>query len=140
MTAEPNTTEPWLSLVVDASPALLAVVRGGIEAWLRNLRWRPEDIAPVVSAVSEAAGNAMEHAYRTEEPGTVTVDLAVERTSAGRRVCVEVSDRGSWRPAGSEPGRGNGIALMSALMAEVRVDARPEGTTVHLCSPWLHPG
>lgn len=134
MTAEPNISEPWLSLVVDASPALLAVVRGGVEAWLKNLRWRPTDVRPVVSAVSEAAGNAMEHAYRTEEPGTVTVELAVERGPAGRRVRVAVSDRGSWRPAGSVPGRGNGIALMSALMAEVRVDRLPGGTTVHLLS------
>jgi anti-sigma regulatory factor (Ser/Thr protein kinase) len=46
-------------------------------------------------------------------------------------VTIVVRDHGAWRRAGTED-RGRGIPLMRALMEDVRIERRPEGTEVTL--------
>ena len=77
-------------------------------------------------AANEAVQNAIEHGHALV-PRPLDVELARE---AGT-VTIVVRDQGAWRRPGTED-RGRGIPLMRALMGDVRIDRRPDGTEVTL--------
>jgi hypothetical protein len=84
----------------------------------------------LVLAVSEAAGNSVEHAY-LEPTASGTVELVLW-TEPGA-VCVEVIDHGEWRTQRKElRERGRGILVMRGLMESVHIDYGPGGTRVLL--------
>ena len=91
-----------------------------------------EDCASdVVFAVSEAASNAVEHAYR--QPAA---DDIVELTfwTEGAAICIEIVDHGRWRPPVSSElsGRARGIPVMRKLMDSVLISCDERGTRVLL--------
>jgi anti-anti-sigma factor len=78
-------------------------------------------------ALSEAAANAVEHAY-PQGPGEF--DYEVARTSEGG-VQVLVRDHGQWRPVPADNGfRGRGLDIIRALATEAAFDHSGAGTTV----------
>jgi anti-sigma regulatory factor (Ser/Thr protein kinase) len=84
----------------------------------------------MVVAVSEAAGNSVEHAY-VEATASGTVEL-IFWTEPGA-VCVEVIDQGVWRTPQKVPReRGRGILVMRGLMESVHIHYGPRGTRVLL--------
>jgi anti-sigma regulatory factor (Ser/Thr protein kinase) len=84
----------------------------------------------MVLAVSEAAGNSVEHAYLGATAGD-TVEVVFWTEPAA--VCVEVIDHGEWRTPRKEPRqRGRGILVMRGLMESVHIDHGPGGTRVLL--------
>ena len=80
----------------------------------------------ITLAISEAAGNAIEHAYG---PGDASFD--VEAALAGRELAATVRDRGSWRARRSEH-RGRGLKIIERQMDEVDVTSEPDGTVVRM--------
>jgi anti-sigma regulatory factor (Ser/Thr protein kinase) len=80
----------------------------------------------ITLAASEAAANAIEHAYGAREASfTVTCERA------GTDIRVTVEDTGRWRE--SQPyGRGRGLTVMRALVDAVELSRGPDGTTVTL--------
>lgn len=103
-----------MRIVVPARPNQLAWLRAELRAWLRHLdtgaRLSLEAELALLLAVSEAASNAIEHAYRGREPGIVELAVMVEDDA----VRAEVVDHGRWRPPPADPGaRGRGLLLMS---------------------------
>jgi anti-sigma regulatory factor (Ser/Thr protein kinase) len=106
----------------ESSPQLRRALRGFLEA-LRLERTRVDD---VVLAVGEAAGNAIEHAYRGSN-GSVRLLAFV----AERRLVVEVRDSGRWRLEG-DPERGRGLGIMRALVDRVSIESTLSGTSVRL--------
>ena len=76
--------------------------------------------------MSEAASNAIEHAY-----GPVEASYRVEGRLAGDRVSVTVTDSGSWRERRGLD-RGRGTALMRGLMDGFEVYPSEAGTVVQL--------
>ncbi len=85
----------------------------------------PRDEAAIVSvAVSEAATNAIEHAYGAED-GWFELDAAIE---AGT-LTVIVRDGGKWRPK-ARGGGGRGLGLIERLMDESQVRPGERGTEV----------
>jgi anti-sigma regulatory factor (Ser/Thr protein kinase) len=76
--------------------------------------------------VSEAATNAIEHAY-----GPIEASYRVEGWCSGDRVIVTVTDSGSWRERrGVE--RGRGTLLMRELMDGFELYPSGAGTVVKL--------
>jgi anti-sigma regulatory factor (Ser/Thr protein kinase) len=83
-------------------------------------------------AVSEAVTNAILHAFRDRDPGTVMVSARVDRG----RLIVAVGDNGSgMRPNLDSTGLGLGISLITKLATDVRFDSSEDGTTVSMSFP-----
>jgi serine/threonine-protein kinase RsbW len=132
-----------LATIADAAPVMLVrmrfparasqlgVVRRLLTAWLEAAGTAPDDIAPVVLAVSEAASNAIEHAYGPSE-GWFELDASLAPVEAGRPgplLTVTVRDGGHWR--NKPPGAGGlGIGLMVRLMDEFETRRSERGTEV----------
>ena len=118
--------ERTMQLTLAASPNVLAGLRRALGRWLASQGVGDEDAFAVTLAASEAAGNAIEHAYGARE-ATFTIDCAREDTD----VRIVVRDTGGWREARSY-GRGRGLGIMRALVDTVEVDRGAQGTTVTL--------
>jgi serine/threonine-protein kinase RsbW len=83
-------------------------------------------------AVSEAVTNAILHAFRDRDPGTVMLTGRVDRG----RLIVAVGDNGTgMRPNLESAGLGLGISLITKLAADVRFDSSEGGTTVSMSFP-----
>lgn len=115
-----------MQLTLKADTSELAGLRRTLGRWLANQGIQEEDLFGVTLAASEAAGNAIEHAYGPHE---ATFTVICERDDTEVRVIVR--DEGSWRE--SRPyGRGRGIGIMRALVDSAEVERGEHGTTVTL--------
>jgi serine/threonine-protein kinase RsbW/stage II sporulation protein AB (anti-sigma F factor) len=85
----------------------------------------PEDTVDAVAlAVSEAATNAIEHAYAGAEPGLVRMRCTVE----GDRLVVEIADDGAGVVARRDSGGlGHGMAAIGAMAHSLDVRPGPGG-------------
>jgi anti-sigma regulatory factor (Ser/Thr protein kinase) len=112
---------------------VLAEIRETVRAWLGGFGIAEDLCDDLVYATSEAASNSVEHAYRSPHAGsTVEVTLWSDRGM----VNVEIVDRGTWLPAGSQPtNRGHGLPLIRGLVESVRIESGAGGTTVSLRHP-----
>jgi serine phosphatase RsbU (regulator of sigma subunit)/anti-sigma regulatory factor (Ser/Thr protein kinase) len=115
-----------LELDLEATPRVLVGLRRAIGHWLTKHEISEGERFDIILAASEAAGNAIEHAYGPQD-GTFTVE---GRLSAGE-VRVTVRDTGAWRDSTS-PERGRGLLIMRELMDAVEVEQTDSGTTVTL--------
>jgi serine phosphatase RsbU (regulator of sigma subunit)/anti-sigma regulatory factor (Ser/Thr protein kinase) len=115
-----------LQLELPCTPSTLAPLRRMVRYWLSGVRASPGELQDILVAVSEAATNAVEHAY-----GPIEASYRVEGWLAGDRVVVTVTDSGSWRERrGIE--RGRGTQLMRALMDGFERYPSEAGTVVQL--------
>jgi serine/threonine-protein kinase RsbW/stage II sporulation protein AB (anti-sigma F factor) len=82
-------------------------------------------------AATEAATNAIVHAFIGAEAGLITIAMCVE----GAKIVVEVSDDGSgMAPRVDSPGLGLGVPLMRKLSESVDIEPGPrqKGTRVRM--------
>lgn len=125
-------TPPLLALRTEASPASLPVIRAEVDRVARDLL-NPDRRLDVSIAVSEAATNAVLHAYPgVAPPGEVRV--AVWRDD--RRLVVEIADDGRGFTPGDRSVRSGlrlGLPLMSTLADEMRCVSGGHGTRVTMC-------
>jgi serine phosphatase RsbU (regulator of sigma subunit)/anti-sigma regulatory factor (Ser/Thr protein kinase) len=117
---------PRLELTLPATARVLAGMRRTLGRWLMGQGVSSDERFDVTVAVSEAAGNAIEHAYG---PSEANFELVGER--AAGEVRVRISDTGTWRPVRPE-GRGRGLLLMRSLADSVEIDRSEAGTSVTL--------
>ena len=117
---------PVVELTLDAEPGVLVGLRRTLGRWLADVGASENDLFDIALAVSEAAANAIEHAYGARR---ATFEVRCERR--GGEVRVTVSDGGRWRASRSN-GRGRGLAIMRGLMDTVELDHDEHGTTVTL--------
>ncbi len=103
--------------------------------WLAGLDLDDETRDRVLTAVSEAVENAVEHAYPQGEAGSVELTLWCEP----RAVNVAVTDHGAWAAENGGPtaphggdARGRGIVLMHRSVDSVAIRHGSTGTTVAL--------
>ena len=113
-----------LELRLEARPDVAAPLRRDLRTWLRDQGVTSAVISDVVSAVSEAFANAVEH-----PTGRRLGRIDVEARLVQETVIARVRDYGSWQTRRLRPG-GNGFLLMRALMDAVELDCRPDGTAV----------
>lgn len=113
-------------------------LRGLFRAWVAGRGVPAEAVEDLTLAVYEALTNVVDHAYPADQPGPV----ALYAHHTPETVAVVVRDLGRWDPSASGGTRGRGLALIEALVAEVRLEAGPEGTSLHLTHrhtrpPWV---
>ena len=118
--------EERLELELPCRPSTLVPLRRTLQHWLSGVRPSGDELQDILVAVSEAASNAIEHAY-----GPVEASYRVEGWLAGDRVSVTVTDSGSWRERRGLD-RGRGTALMRELMDGFEVYPSEAGTVVQL--------
>lgn len=115
-----------LELELPCRPGTLAPLRQTLRHWLSGVRASPEELQDILVAVSEAATNAIEHAY-----GPIEASYRVEGWRSTDTIVVTVTDSGSWRERrGAE--RGRGTYLMRALMDGFELYPSEAGTVVQL--------
>lgn len=118
--------EPHLRMKFDASPDVLASLRRLIARWLAEHGIPDPDRFDVTLACSEAAANAVEHAY-----GPHDASFSVDCRYAEKEIVITVRDDGTWRPLEGRE-RGRGLMMMHELMDSVHIDSTPRGTVVTL--------
>jgi serine phosphatase RsbU (regulator of sigma subunit)/anti-sigma regulatory factor (Ser/Thr protein kinase) len=118
---------PRLDLHLEATPRVLAGLRRAIGRWLRANGAPDADTFDITVAASEAASNAIEHAYGPRE---ATFDVECEWDAQDAAVTVTVRDRGSWQEPRHDDGRG--LMMMDKFMDSVEIERSGRGTTVTL--------
>jgi serine phosphatase RsbU (regulator of sigma subunit)/anti-sigma regulatory factor (Ser/Thr protein kinase)/anti-anti-sigma regulatory factor len=117
-----------LELDVAARPAELRRIRRELAAWLDDVEVSADDWAAIELVMSEMVANSIEHGYRGEENGRVTVRAELDTLG---RFSMAVEDLGRWRPPTASPGgRGRGLHLARSMMDDVELLAGDEGTRV----------
>jgi anti-sigma regulatory factor (Ser/Thr protein kinase)/putative methionine-R-sulfoxide reductase with GAF domain len=122
----PETPET-LELRLAAERATLASLRQRLTSWLRGHEVREDDARAIVLAVSEAAANAIEHAYAPRH-----ASYHVHAHLEGDFVVVTVTDRGQWRDATPSENRGRGLGIMERTMDSVDIERSEQGTRIVL--------
>jgi len=117
---------PVVEITLEAEPGVLVGLRRTLGRWLADVGAGENDLFDIALATSEAAANAIEHAYGARR---ATFEVRCERR--GEEVRVTVRDEGRWRASRSN-GRGRGLAIMQGLMDSVELDHDEHGTTVTL--------
>lgn len=115
-----------LRLDLPAQPVRLAEVRRAVLRWALAAGLPADVIEDLQLTLGEAAGNAVEHAYRDADvAGRVIVELHLDDAD----VVVSVTDTGAWRPPPADRGfRGRGLRIIAALARDVDLSPGPTGT------------
>lgn len=111
-----------------AEPACLVELRRTLERWLTEAGADEFERYDMVVACSEAATNAIEHAYG---PGDARFEVECSVEPQERLVTIVVRDRGQWRSARGRD-RGRGLQLVEGLMDQVAVVRSDSGTEVRM--------
>ena len=115
-----------LLMCLPADPSALAQLRRRMGRFLQAAGASEQESFDIILTASEAAMNAIEHAYG---PGDAEFEL--EAGAEGPVVTVTVRDSGSWRERrGIE--RGRGLSIIEGLMDEVEVTPGPRGTSIRM--------
>jgi anti-sigma regulatory factor (Ser/Thr protein kinase) len=116
-----------LDLTLSADPGVLSSMRQSLRGWLSAVGADEDERYDVLVAATEAAANAVEHAY-----GPVDATFRLEAHAGGEgAVTLIVRDEGSWRPPRGH-NRGRGTLLMQQLMDEFEVTTGDAGTVVRM--------
>ena len=116
--------EDTLEMTLPARPDVLGGLRNTLGRWLCAAGASENELFDITLSASEAATNAIEHAYGARE-ATFTVRCEHD----GQQVTVTVSDSGRWRTARPHGG-GRGLEIMRSLVDNVDVDSGEDGTIV----------
>jgi len=115
-----------LEMSMPARAEVLAGMRRTLGRWLQAAGADEDEQFDITLSVSEAAANAIEHAYGGNE-AAFTVSCEQERG----QITVTVRDLGRWRTA-RPPGGGRGLSIMRKLVDDVEIRSDEEGTIVRL--------
>jgi anti-anti-sigma factor len=121
----PGRTEQF-RFAAAAEPQHVAPLRRALFRWLSESGASQDESDDIVLAVSEAAANAVLHAYGPED-GTFEVVATVE----DREFTATVTDAGRWRSRGPDQG-GRGLRLIQALVDSAEIESGQSGTKVRL--------
>ena len=124
--APQSSGELELDLELPSHPTSVAEARHAAGALARRYG-APE--ADVRLAVSEAVGNAVLHAFRGRDPGTISLS---GRVLENRLVITVSDDGGGMRPNVDSTGLGLGLPLITKLAADARFDSSERGLTVSM--------
>jgi anti-sigma regulatory factor (Ser/Thr protein kinase) len=113
-----------LEMTLPARPNVLGGLRKTLGRWLQGAGANEDELFDLTLSASEAAANAIKHAYGGRE-----ATFSVRCEDQGRRVTIVVRDTGRWRTT-SPSGGGRGLEIMRSLLDEVQVASDDEGTVV----------
>ncbi|WP_305787266.1 SpoIIE family protein phosphatase [Symbioplanes lichenis] len=111
-----------------AEPGRLAQARSALRSWLALCGIDTLTAQNVLVAAGEACANAIEHGHRHGPEGSILLHAAATADD----LHLTITDSGRWKTPQPEanPHRGRGFTLMRALMNEVTVTTRADGTVV----------
>ena len=114
-----------------STPPGVGAMRRDIAAFAQRCGMDADGIEAVRLAVSEAATNAVVHAYRES-----TGDLAVSATVRDGELLVVVCDTGvGLAPRPDSPGLGLGMPLIASVTSRFQIVSNVRGTEVHMSFP-----
>jgi serine/threonine-protein kinase RsbW/stage II sporulation protein AB (anti-sigma F factor) len=114
-----------------STPPGVGALRRDIAAFAARCGMGGEGVESVRLAVSEAATNAVVHAYR-ETRG----DLRVRANVDGDELLVVVCDTGAGlAPRPDSPGLGLGMPLIASVTSRFQIVSNDGGTEVHMAFP-----
>ena len=116
--------EDALNMTLPARPNVLGGLRNTLGRWLQAAGANEDELFDITLSASEAATNAIEHAYGARE---ATFTVSCERD--GQQVTVTIHDSGRWRTTRPIRG-GRGLQIMRSLLDHVEVNSSQEGTSV----------
>jgi len=116
-----------LAFSLPAEPTSLALMRRALRRWLSSTGAAEDELYDLLVAASEAAANAVEHAYG---PVDAAFEVEASATDADEALIV-VRDFGGWRPPRGQ-NRGRGTLLMKELTDHFELIATDSGTEVRL--------
>jgi serine phosphatase RsbU (regulator of sigma subunit)/anti-sigma regulatory factor (Ser/Thr protein kinase) len=123
---ETTPLEDTLEMTLPTRANVLPGLRNTLGRWLRSVGANEDELFDVTLSASEAAANAIEHAYGAREES-----FTVRCEHDDRQVTVTVGDVGRWRTTRPQGG-GRGLQIMRHLVDDVKVDSDEEGTAVTL--------
>src|SRR6185437_11959575 len=124
--------EDTLEITLPARPNVLGGLRNTLGRWLQAAGADENELFDITISASEAATNAIEHAYGAREAG-----FTVRCEYDGQQVIVTISDIGRWRTIRSQGG-GRGLQIMRSLADSVEVNSDEGGTTVKITKRLSH--
>jgi anti-sigma regulatory factor (Ser/Thr protein kinase) len=114
--------------IFPSTPSGVGAMRREVAAFAAQAGMDEDGVGAVRLAVSEAATNAVIHAYRDSDG-----ELQVRATVAGRELRVVVCDTGTGlAPRSDSPGLGLGMPLMATVTTRFQVVSKGQGTEVHM--------
>jgi anti-sigma regulatory factor (Ser/Thr protein kinase) len=123
---EPLPASGW-TVRMPAAADSVTLVRHRLKRWLDQRGVPARDQFPLALAVTEAAANAVEHAYG---PGENEFEVTVR--IEGEDALLRIRDHGRWRPPQHSADRGRGLRLIQQLTDELSVRRGRDGTTVRV--------
>jgi anti-sigma regulatory factor (Ser/Thr protein kinase) len=116
---------------IPGTPLGVGMLRRGMTGLAKDCGMDSEGIADVRLAVTEAATNAVIHAYAKAE-GELTVSAAMQE---GELVIV-IGDTGPGLIARRDsPGLGVGLSVIASLAERLKIVSHPGGTQIHMAFP-----
>jgi len=116
---------------VPGTPLGVRMVRSEMTALAAGCGMDANAVADVGLAVTEAATNAVMHAYAAAE-GELTVS-AVARDGA---LEIVIGDAGTgFVEARDSPGLGVGLSIIATVAERLRIVSNPGGTEIHMAFP-----
>jgi serine phosphatase RsbU (regulator of sigma subunit)/anti-sigma regulatory factor (Ser/Thr protein kinase) len=111
-----------------AIPLIAPIVRASLNHIADECGLSDEQRFAITLAAGEAVANAVEHAYRGEPPGIVSIRARV----APETITLDIEDHGRWRAFERREERGRGITLMHEMMSGVKITSAADRTRVTL--------
>jgi serine phosphatase RsbU (regulator of sigma subunit)/anti-sigma regulatory factor (Ser/Thr protein kinase) len=124
--------EETLEMTLPARPNVLGGLRNTLGRWLKAVGADENELFDITLSTSEAATNAIEHAYGARE---ASFTVCCEHDD--REVTVTVRDLGRWR-TDRPRGGGRGLEIMRALLDNVKIDSDERGTVVTMTKRLSH--
>ena len=116
---------------IPGTPQGVGMIRHAMTAIADTCGMDAEETADVRLAVTEAATNAVMHAYADAEG-----EIRVTATIGDGQLGIVVADTGPGLVERDDsPGLGLGLAIMANLSERLRVVSCPGGTEVHMAFP-----
>jgi serine/threonine-protein kinase RsbW/stage II sporulation protein AB (anti-sigma F factor) len=109
---------------VTATPEQIAILRTAVTDYAQRAGVADGRLDDVRLAVSEAATNAVMHAYRDREAGEIRVEAGVD--DAGDLTIVVEDDGFGPLPRPDSPGLGLGLPTIASVADGLEVSAGPE--------------
>jgi anti-sigma regulatory factor (Ser/Thr protein kinase) len=115
--------------IVPAVPLVVGRIRRELDAALAGIDVASDRRADIALVVTEAATNAVLHAYDSFRPGPLYVAAALE----GHGIVLTIADCGRGIGAyGGRPGLGAGLSLMGRLADGMRIAEEPKSRGTRL--------
>lgn len=122
------TAEPSVKATFPGTPAGVGALRRAVAELAQRCGLPPELVDSARLAASEAASNAVIHAYRERSGG-----LHLAATVNDGELQLVIADEGDGlAPRTDSPGLGLGLPIMAHLSERFEIVSGPDGTEIHL--------